>query len=52
MKVTLAALAKHEATSPGLRPTNLRPFIFILLPQPPPPHLHLHHHSRRRRRLH
>ena len=49
MKVTLAALAKHEATSPGLRPTSLRPFIFILLPQPPPPHHHLHYHSRRRR---
>ena len=49
MKVTLAALAKHEATSPGLRPTSLRPFIFILSPQPPSPHHHLHYHSRRRR---
>ena len=49
MKVTLSALAKHEATSPGLRPTSLRPYIFILLPQPPSPHNHIHYHSRRRR---
>ena len=29
VKVTLAALAKHEATSPGLRPTSLRPFLIL-----------------------